>query len=110
MSKEKTHDFSEDHDVSAMITHILYHLQEHMDYLPGILSGESGEIFMGFFKDHLKSLFSRLGDPTGGAVPRDYLINHMVCDFAETVRWWTRNRSRSPEEISTFFLATTPLD
>ena len=23
--------------------YILYHLQEHMDYLPGILSGESGE-------------------------------------------------------------------
>ena len=26
------------------VRHILYHLQEHMDYLPGILSGDGGDI------------------------------------------------------------------
>lgn len=57
LGKEKNHDFSESHDTKAKITHILYHLQDHMDYLPGILSGESGEIFMSYFKIYLKELY-----------------------------------------------------
>ena len=39
--------------------------------------------------------------------PYDYVLHHMVCDFAETVRWWTENRQYSPEEISAFFFETT---
>ena len=49
LNKEKNHDFSHNHGTEDRIRHILYHLQEHMDYLPGILSGEGGDIFMGFF-------------------------------------------------------------
>ena len=109
VQKEETHDFSAEHDTKAMITHLLYHLREHMDYLPGILSGESGEIFTAAFKDYLRALFSRSGDAAGSRVPRDYLLNHMVCDLTETVRWWTRNRHYAPEEICAFFLETTPL-
>ncbi len=108
LSKEKTHDFSTNHNIQAMIKHILYHLQEHMDYLPGILSGESDEVFMGFFKKYLEDLFSHLEKALSNSVPQDYIINHMVCDFAETVRWWTRNKNYSPEEISSFFIKTTP--
>jgi hypothetical protein len=33
----------------------------------------------------------------------------MVCDFAETVRWWMKNENYSPEEISSFFTSTTLL-
>ena len=106
--KEKTHDFSGNHDTGAIIKHILYHLQEHMDYLPGILSGESDEVFMGFFKKYLEDLFSHSEKALSNSVPQDYIINHMVCDFAETVRWWTRNKNYSPEEISSFFIKTTP--
>ena len=80
-----------------------------MDYLPGILSGESGEVFMAFFKEHLKGLFAHAREAEGCAVPREYVQNHMVCDFAETVRWWTRNTQYTPEEISAFFFETTPL-
>lgn len=109
LCKEKTHDFSAGQDTKARVTHILYHLQEHMDYLPGLLSGESGEVFMGFFREHLKGLFSHVGEGTHGAVPRDYMLNHAVRDFAETVRWWASNPRYSPEEISAFFLETTPL-
>jgi len=107
--KEKTHDFSGNHDTRAIIKHILYHLQEHMDYLPGILSGESDDIFMSFFKEHLKKLFCRAGKRADRSVPQDYIMNHMVCSFAETVRWWTRNKRYSPEEISAFFTAAVPL-
>ena len=109
LKKEKTHDFSADHNAKAMITHILYHLQEHMDYLPNILSDESGEIFMGSFKAHLSELFSRTRALSGSNVPRDYMLNHMVCDFTESVRWWTLNKKYSPEEIGSFFIETAPL-
>ena len=107
--KEKTHDFSAEHDTKARITHLLYNLQEHMDYLPGLLAGESGEIFMGYFKKRLMAVFSRVGASSGHAAPRDYILNHMVCDFAETVRWWAANDRYTPEEISAFFFETTPL-
>ena len=106
--KEKTHDFSREHDLPAKVTHILYHLQEHIEYLPGILSGESDAPFMMFFKERLSALFSD-SVPDLAGVPSDYLLNTIVCSFAETVRWWARNRQYSPEEISRFFFETAPL-
>ena len=108
LEKEKTHDFSHsDGALASAITHILYHLQDSRRYIKSILSSESGELFMRFFKEYLERLFeSALSGPPLG-IPREYLLNHMVCDFAETVRWWMRNDSYSPQEISRFFLATT---
>ena len=41
-------------------------------------------------------------------VPREYMLHHMVCDFAETVRWWMQHEQYSAEEISRFFFSTTP--
>ena len=109
LDKEKTHDYSHDHDIRAKLQHILCHLQEHMDYLPGILSGESRDIFMGYFKKHLENLFSRVNVPYAASVPQDYILNHMVCAFAETVQWWSKNARYSPEEISAFFFSTIPI-
>ena len=106
LDKEETHDFSHDHDTRARVTHILYHLQEHIDYLSGILSGESDAVFMGFMKQRLAELFAPAVSKEA-AVPYDYMLNHMVCDFSETIRWWTKNPRYSPEEISRFFFETT---
>ena len=108
LDKEKTHDFSHMRGVRARLTHILYHLQEHMAYLPALMTGESGEVFMASFKKHLEALFDRAIPAAPGAVPRDYMLNHMVCDFAETVEWWTKHASYPPEAVSGFFLETTP--
>jgi AcrR family transcriptional regulator len=107
LNKEKTHDFSGEHDTKARVTHILYHLQEHIEYLPGILSGDSDTVFMGYFKERLSDLFKKSIRPSA-RIPDDYLLNHMVCDFAETIRWWARHSRYSPEEISAFFFETTP--
>lgn len=109
LEKEKTHDFSCVNDIRSQTTHILYHLKEHMDYLPGILSGESDDIFMGFFKDNLTELFKNCVDNQKSVIPKDYVLNHMVCDFSETVRWWSKNQKYSPEEVSSFFWDTTPI-
>ena len=107
LGKEKTHDFSHEHDTKAKVTHILYHLQEHIDYLSGILSGESDTVFMGFMKERLTELFAP-SIPRDTAVPYDFILNRRVCDFSETIRWWTKNSHYSPEKISAFFFDTTP--
>ncbi len=110
LEKERTHDFSGSRGtVDAELTHILYHLQDSRRYIKGILSSESGDLFMRYFKEYLERLFDDAIPPTASDVPRGYYLNHMVCDFAETVRWWMRNDAYSPEEISRFFRAATPL-
>ena len=107
LDREKTHDFSGAHSAKARVTHILYHLQEHIEYLPGILCGDSDAVFMRYFKEQLNELFAK-SVRQSETVPYDYLLNHMVCGFAETIRWWARHSQYSPEEISTFFFETTP--
>ena len=108
--KEKTHDFSSaERDLGGEITHILYHLQDSARYIKGILSCDSGEIFMRYFKERLGEMFGDVLDRSELTVPRDYMLNHMVCDFAETVRWWMKNGGYTPEEMSAFFMETTPV-
>ncbi len=108
LEKERTHDFSQRCGVvEDEITHILYHLQDSRRYIRSILSSESGELFMRYFKDYLEKLFVNAVAEQNPDIPRDYMLNHMICDFAETVRWWMRNEDYTPEDISRFFLATT---
>ena len=110
LSKERTHDFSSGkRNLKAKITHILYHLQDSRSYIRGILSGESGEMFMRFFKEYLERVFAGELKKNRTDVPREYVLHHLVCDFAETVRWWMRHETYTPEEISRFFFRTTPL-
>jgi AcrR family transcriptional regulator len=105
--RETTHDFSGETGVRARAPHLLYHLNDVMDVLSGVLSGESGDIFMSYFRPYLSRLFQ---DAVSGDadVPNDYMLNRMVCDFAETVRWWTANRRFSPEDVSRFYLSAAP--
>ena len=72
-----------DHDYSAgskslelKLGHILYHLKEHRSDLKGILSSESGELFMRYFKEYLRELFGRYMADFHAKVPADYLLNH----------------------------------
>ncbi len=109
LTRENTHDFSTSKkDLTAEITHILYHLQDNSRYIKRILSCESGEMFMSYFKDNLKKIFAGELQKKKTDIPKDYLLNHMVCDFAETVRWWMNHDTYTPKEISRFFLSTTP--
>lgn len=36
------------------------------------------------------------------------MLNHLVCDFAETVRWWMKHEQYSAEDVSRFFFAAAP--
>lgn len=109
ITKEKSHDFSRtQNDLKKEITHILYHLKDNSRYISRILSCESGEIFMNYFKEYLETVFSDELRKINSDIPKKYMLNHMVCDFTETVRWWMKNEEYSPEDISRFFFSTTP--
>lgn len=110
LTSEDTHDFSaKENDLRGEVTHILYHLQDKKKSVKSILSCESGEMFMRFFKGYLVDVFDSEMDHCACAIPRDYVLNHIVSDFAETVRWWMKNEKYSPEEIAGFFWSTIPL-
>lgn len=106
LTHEKNHDFSSDnYGIEKKITHMLYHLQENQKNLKGILSCESGNLFMQYFKQYLSSMFKDYLRPVP-SLPQEYLLDHVVCGFAETVHWWiTDHPHYTPEEISSFFLA-----
>lgn len=109
LSKEASHDFSgRKRDLREEMTHMLHHLKDDSRYISRILSCESGEIFMNYFKEYLEDVFGDALENVDTDIPRDYMLNHMVCDFTETVRWWMKHPEYSPEEISGFFFSTTP--
>lgn len=109
LSKEPTHDFSaETGDISEKLTHILYHLQDSRSYLRGLLSCESGEIFMRYLKEYLTQVFDGCLAVSDGKAPREFLLDQTVCSFAETVRWWFEHDAYTPEQIAGFFLSTAP--
>lgn len=106
LPKEADHDYSTgSKSLELKLGHILYHLKEHKTDLKGILSSESGEIFMRFFREYLRDLFLRYREDFRVEVPQDYLLNHLVGSFAETVKWWiTGKESYSPEEVAGFYV------
>jgi len=108
---EKTHDFSgEAVTIGQRLTHMLYHFVDSRHYIKGILSRESGDLFMFYFKQRLNEVFADL-TPALDGVSDQYVLNHMVSSFAETVRWWIRdNPAYKPEEVVAFYLAVVPLE
>ena len=55
---------------------------------------------MKYFKEYLVQLFSGETDQHISDVPQEYILNQKVCDFAETVHWWTKNEQYSAKKIS----------
>lgn len=111
LKAEHTHDFSlEAGNAGAMVTHILHHLRDNRKHLAGILSGESGEPFLRFFREHLHELTATYilnGAERGDKrVPLDFLTHHIACAFVGMVQWWFGNDlNPSPEELAGYFMA-----
>lgn len=110
---EPTHDFSKSSDdPKAIITHILYHLQEHGKTLIVLLTCESGELFQRYFHQYFNQHVARrmLGArvPAGAAVPEDFLVEHIAGSFVTIVRWWLKNdMKQTPEEMAAYFTHVT---
>lgn len=106
LQQESNHDFSHaGRDFEKEITHILYHLQENRKNLKGLLSCDSGEIFMGYFKEYLQEMFSFYVKDLHEFSPAEYVLCMTVCSFAETVRWWiTKHNEYTPEQMAAYFV------
>ena len=116
LMSEETHDFSGNNNgLESKLTHILYHLKDNEKNIVGILSCESGELFMKYFKEYLSEMFSQyLSQYLNGVkmkAPADFVINHLVGSFAETVKWWIDNRMKyTREETARYYIEVSFID
>lgn len=108
---EPSHDFSmSDSTPTDIISHILFHLRDSKKNIIGILSCESGDLFLQYFKTYLNRLLSQWipqpQQPPLSSVPRDFLIDHVSGSFVNMVQWWIRNNlQQTPEELTGYFWA-----
>lgn len=106
LSQEHSHDFSEDEpSLRTRLVHTYYHIKDSQRDISGILSGESCDLFMAYFRSYLVELFKKGWDELNPNVPRDFALNQLSAGFAESIRWWlAEDAQMSPEEIADNFL------
>ena len=101
---------SEGNAPESVFCHLLQHLQENENNILGLLSSESSEIFLRYFKDSLNELIQKqfIGQDRRANldIPEDFLVNHISGSFVEMVLWWTRGQMKqTPEELDRYFRA-----
>lgn len=107
LKKEPSHDFSSDNcGLRAKLTHILYHLKDSRKDIAGILSCESGDLFMKFFREFLTEMFSDYLKRYETDVPYEFLVHHLAGSFAEAAKWWINGDLKySPEEMAGYYIS-----
>ena len=94
-----------DYDLEGKLSHTLWHIREEKNDLTGILLSDSGELFMNYFKAHLRVVFVHYLDTFHSEIPREFLLNHLTGSFAEAVRWWLGQGTKTtPEETARYFM------
>lgn len=104
------HPSSSEESTQKMVSHILYHLLENRKNISGILSCESADLFLRYFKEYLELLIRNQilhGEGSFSVpVPLDFLINYISGSFIEMVKWWFQNDAKqSPDELAQYFCA-----
>ena len=102
--------YSDRNAPESVFCHLLQHLQENDKNIMALLSCESSEIFLRFFKDSLNELvrsqFINQNRKANTDIPQDYLINHISGSFVEMVLWWIKgHRKQTPEDLDRYFRA-----
>ena len=93
-----------DDELEGKLSHILWHIRAEKENLSGVLLSDSGELFMGYFRKHLKTVFDRY-ESFFQNVPREFLLEYLSGSFAETVRWWMKeNMKTPPEDVAKYFM------
>ena len=96
-------------NLEIKLGHVLYHIAESKNKFKGILSENSGDIFMKYFKSHLPLLFEKYLDVFEYTVPADFFLSYLCSSFAESVKWWlTQGQQYSADEIAEFYIALIP--
>lgn len=100
-----------DHNLEGELSHTLWHIRENKTDLSGILLSDSGELFMQYFKEHLYAMFEHHIGSFNTNVPKDFLLNHLVGSFAETVKWWLKEDTKTdPDTTAKYFVKLTKID
>ena len=91
----------------SVFCHLLQHLQENDKNIIALLSCESSEMFLRFFKDSLNELvrsqFINQNRKANTDIPEDFLINHISGSFVEMVLWWIKgHRKQTPEDLDRY--------
>ena len=94
----------------SVFCHLLQHLQENDKNIIALLSCESSEMFLRFFKDSLielvRSQFINQNRKANTDIPEDFLINHISGSFVEMALWWIKgHRKQTPEDLDRYFRA-----
>lgn len=112
---ESTNDLNHTHGLysnnrppESVFCHLLQHLQENENNILGLLSSESGDLFLRYFKNSLNQLLTTqlIGwtKSTKHQVPYDFLINHISSTFVEMVQWWLKGgQKQTPEQLTVYF-------
>lgn len=107
LSKAHTHMVGSENPVD-MITHILWHLKENSRNITGVLSCESSELFLRYFREHVSQLLSPWLQEidTGLDIPRDFLLDHISSSFINVIQYWIKDGlTQSPESMTRYFMA-----
>ena len=102
--------YSDRNAPESVFCHLLQHLQEGENNILELLSCESSEVFLRYFKDSLNELiqnqFVNQNRKNNTDIPQDFLVNHISGSFVEMVLWWIKGRMKqSPEELDRYFRA-----
>lgn len=94
----------------SVFCHLLQHLRENDNNILGLLSCESSEIFLRYFKDSLNELIQVQFVPEkqgkNSVLPEGFLVNHITGSFVEMVLWWIKGGMKQPpEELDRYFRA-----
>lgn len=112
-AKDCTHThglYSDGSAPESIFCHLLQHLQENDNNILGLLSCESSEVFLRYFKDSLSELiqsqFVIQNRSTNQGLPDDFLVNHISGSFVEMVMWWIKGHMKqTPLELDQYFRA-----
>lgn len=100
--------YSDKEAPSSAICHLLHHLKEDRTIVM-LLSHDSSEIFLRYFRESLSDFFTT--EFTGSHtrknnldIPDDFMINHISGSFVEMVLWWIRSDlKQSPENLDRYY-------
>ena len=102
--------YSDGNAPESVFCHLLHHLQKNDKNILKLLSCESSEIFLRYFKDSLNELiqnqFISQNRNANMDIPDDFLINHISGSFVEMVLWWIKGHMKqTPEKLDQYFRA-----
>lgn len=102
--------YSDKNAPESVFCHLLQHLREDENNILELLSCESSELFLRYFKDSLNELiqsqFVGQNRKSNTDIPQDFLVNHISGSFVEMVLWWIKGHMKqTPEELDRYFRA-----